>query len=158
MKALITQISILLIIQWLSIAVIILNALSSHTSWKELIMGASSLLAASLLLLISIHQFFNGFRHNKSLLPSKTILGLQIMLPVIIISVWITTSIILSTHFNGLLSKKKKKKHIFIICALIESLLCRSDLSRDRNSCTFVDTMIVIGMLSFAIYIFLTRA
>lgn len=157
MKALITQISILLIIQWLSIAVIILNALSSHTSWKELIMGASSLFAASLLLLISIHQFFNGFQHKKSLLPSKTILGLQIMLPVIIISVWITTSIIFSTHFNGLLSKKKKK-HIFIIRALIESLLCRSDLSRDRNSCTFVDIMIVIGMLSFTIYVFLTRA
>ncbi|CEJ00917.1 hypothetical protein RMCBS344292_14957 [Rhizopus microsporus] len=99
-------------------------------------MGASSLLAASLLLLISIHQFFNGFRHNKSLLPSKTILGLQIMLPVIIISVWITTSIMLSTHFN-------------------ESLLCRSDLNRDRNSCTFVDTMIVIAFITIAFWFIL---
>lgn len=84
----IIYILILFIIQWLSITVIILNALY-WIGVQEFVMGFLSLVIASSLLFFYILYIK---------LLSKLILNSQTIISVVIISIWTIMSI---SHFNG---------------------------------------------------------
>jgi hypothetical protein len=116
----ILQISLLFLIQWLSITVIVLNALALNASkdpnqglimafdtgpqdFIVLIMGATSLFAVSLLLCLYLHMFFR-LLGNKQLTiysMSQKVLSTEIVLSIIIIALWTPATAIITKHFNG---------------------------------------------------------
>lgn len=116
-KSAIVQISLLFLIQWLSITVIILNALALNASkdsnqglimafdtglqdYISLILGAASLFAVSLLLCLYLQFFFRLLgNHPKS--PSKKVLGTEIVFSIVITLLWTSATAINLNHFNG---------------------------------------------------------
>lgn len=111
------QIGSLFLIQWLSIAVIVLNAsalnaskdsnqgliMSSETGPQDfimLIMSATSLFCVSLLLCLYLQLFFR-LMGNKPFSLSKSVLYVEVAFSFIIISFWTAATVIVSKHFNG---------------------------------------------------------
>jgi hypothetical protein len=118
-KHAVLQIVLLFVIQWLSVAVIILNALAldsvkdsdqnliiaTKTGPQEfilLVIGAVSLFTSSLLLCAYLHILFR-LLGNQPTTSSKKVLVTEIVLSFIIIALWTTSSIIISIHFDSTL-------------------------------------------------------
>lgn len=116
-RAAIIQMAFLFVIQWLSIAIIILNALalkaatssnqgliiaseSGPQEYTLLIMGAISLLASSFLLLIYLHVFLRLLADRPFDL-SKRVLAFEIVLILVVIALWSTASGVIVARFNG---------------------------------------------------------
>jgi hypothetical protein len=112
------HIILLVIIQWLSISVIILNALALNSvkdnkvgliidsdsgpqEYLLLIMGATSLFAASLILCLYI-QIIYRFINRDTFSPSKTVLGAEVVMSIIVIALWSSSTAIIVNHFNGM--------------------------------------------------------
>lgn len=117
-KVAIIQMAFLFLIQWLSITIIILNALALNSAKNSnqglivaaesgpqeyilLIMGAISLLASSLLLIMYL-QIFIRLLGDHSLDLSKRILVFEIVLTLVVIALWSTASGIIAARFNGI--------------------------------------------------------
>lgn len=117
-KAAIIQMAFLFLIQWLSITIIILNALALNSAKNSnqglivaaesgpqeyilLIMGAISLLASSLLLIMYL-QIFLRLLGDHPLDISKRILAFEIVLALVVIALWSTASGIIAARFNGI--------------------------------------------------------
>jgi hypothetical protein len=117
-KAAIIQMVFLFAIQWLSIAIIILNALALNSAKKSnqglivaaesgsqeyilLIMSAISLLASSLLLITYLQIFLRLLGDHPQDL-SKRILAFEIGLTLVVIALWSTASGVIVAHFNGI--------------------------------------------------------
>lgn len=117
-KAAIIQMAFLFLIQWLSITIIILNALALNSAKNSnqglivaaesgpqeyilLIMGAISLLASSLLLIMYL-QIFLRLLGDHPLDLSKRILAFEIVLTLVVIALWSTASGIIAARFNGI--------------------------------------------------------
>jgi hypothetical protein len=117
-KHAVLHIALLFVIQWLSVTVIILNALAlnsikdsnqnliiaTKTGPQEfilLIIGAVSLFAASLLLCVYLHIMFRLLGKHP-IATSKKVLVTEFVLSIIIITLWTTASIIILVHFNSM--------------------------------------------------------
>lgn len=115
-KHVVLQITLLVVIQWTSVTVIILNLLAlilvkdsnqnliiaTKTGPQEfilLVIGAVSLLTASLLLCIYLHTQFR-LLGNHPIGPSKKVLIIEIGLSIINIVLWATASITILICFN----------------------------------------------------------
>lgn len=111
------QIGSLFLIQWLSIAVIVLNAsalnaskdsnqgliMASETGPQDfimLIMSATSLFCVSLLLCLYLQLFFR-LMGNKPFSLSKSVLYVEVAFSLIVISLWTAATVIVLKHFNG---------------------------------------------------------
>lgn len=112
----IIHISLLVLIQWISIAVMVLNAISLKTAsgalqgiiatipgpqdYLLIVLGAASLLAASLLLCLHLHVFFRLI-DNRPFAPSKAILAMQMTAGVMLVALWASATSIVMTSYNG---------------------------------------------------------
>lgn len=124
----IIHISLLVLIQWISIAVMVLNAISLKTAsgalqgiiatipgpqdYLLIVLGAASLLAASLLLCLHLHVFFRLI-DNRPFAPSKAILAMQMTAGVMLVALWASATSIVMTSYNG--------KSYIIISIIIDS-------------------------------------
>ncbi|KAI8148939.1 hypothetical protein BJV82DRAFT_653153 [Fennellomyces sp. T-0311] len=111
----VAHITLLVLIQWISIAVIILNAFSLSTSSEAnqgliaprsgpqdfllLILGSVSLLGSSLLLCLHLHVYFQLIG-DRPYAPSKAILGMEMAVGVILIGLWASATSIIVTNFQ----------------------------------------------------------
>ncbi|KAI7882700.1 hypothetical protein K492DRAFT_193214 [Lichtheimia hyalospora FSU 10163] len=111
----IIHISLLVLIQWISIAVMVLNAISLNNAsgamqgiiattpgpqdYLLIVLGAASLLAASLLLCLHLHVFFRLI-DNRPFAPSKAILAMQMTAGVMLIALWASATSIVMTSYN----------------------------------------------------------
>ncbi|CAO3701458.1 unnamed protein product [Rhizopus stolonifer] len=85
-----TILTVLFIIQWLSIALVILNL-----DTQEFVTGAFSLFTAFILFIVFAQRFLSNSSYSKALL------SLQIVISVLILSLW-TTSCVLANHDSTL--------------------------------------------------------
>lgn len=115
----IIHISLLVLIQWISIAVMVLNAISLKMAsgalqgliattpgpqdYLLIVLGAASLMAASLLLCLHLHVFFRLI-DNRPFAPSKAILAMQMTAGVMLVALWASATSIVMTSYNGKLS------------------------------------------------------
>lgn len=114
----IIQIILLFLIQWLSIAVIVLNALALHsakdldqglimateTGFQDfvlLIMAAASLFTVSSLLCVYLQVFFR-YSTGPSTKTFKNILVTEIVCSILIIALWTSATSILLSMFHGM--------------------------------------------------------
>ncbi|KAI9275588.1 hypothetical protein BDA99DRAFT_588458 [Phascolomyces articulosus] len=111
----IAHITLLVLVQWISIAVIVLNAIALNVSSNSnlglitsdagpqdhmlLVIGAISLLGSSLLLCLHLHVFLQ-LMDNRPFAPSKTILALEMTTGVVLIGLWASATSIIMTNYN----------------------------------------------------------
>lgn len=117
-RAAMIEMALLFVIQWLSITIIILNALALNAAknsnqgliiaaesgpqeYTLLVMGAISLLASSLLLIMYLH-IFPRLLGDRPLDLSKRLLAFEIVLTLVIIALWSTASGVTVSRFNGI--------------------------------------------------------
>lgn len=114
----IIQIILLFLIQWLSISVIVLNALALNSAKDSdhglimaaetgvqdfvlLIMAAVSLFSVSLLLYIYLQMFYRSSM-GFSVKISKKILMAEIVFSISIIALWTSATVIIQSIYNGI--------------------------------------------------------
>lgn len=113
----IIQIILLFLIQWLSISVIVLNALALNSAKDSdhglimaaegvqgfvlLIMAAVSLLSVSLLLCTYLQMFYRSSM-GLSVKISKKILMTEIVFSISIIALWTSATVIIQSIYNGI--------------------------------------------------------
>ncbi|KAI9483061.1 MAG: hypothetical protein EXX96DRAFT_556663 [Benjaminiella poitrasii] len=158
----IIQILLLFIIQWLSISVVILNALalnetkninqgliiaakSGPQEFVLLILGTISLFAASLLLCPYL-QMTLRFLENRSpvSLLSRRFLMLEIALSITIIAVWTISSVIILIQFNE--SSSCRKANISVLSTQIYfDKFGSSNAVISPKACYLANSMIIVG-------------
>ncbi|KAG2235514.1 hypothetical protein INT48_003077 [Thamnidium elegans] len=140
----IVQISLLFLIQWLSIAVIVLNALALNMSKDQglviaesgpqdfilLIMASASLIIVSLLLCVSLPMLLS---HTIEL--SKKLLAIEIVFSILVIALWTTATSIILTKFNL-------------------SSICHNKAKIEINSnvCNLVNTTIIVAFVTIGLW------
>ncbi|KAI7907753.1 uncharacterized protein BX663DRAFT_491926 [Cokeromyces recurvatus] len=164
----IIHISLLYIIQYLSISVIILNALalnetkntnqgliiaakSGPQEYILLILGAISLFAA-FLLLCSYLRMVPCLLENKSILLSKRALILEICLSAIIIFLWTLISVNILMYFHGLSSCKKRNISVLITDIYFDKF-GNSNTIVSSKACNFANTMIIISFVTISVWL-----
>lgn len=172
-KSVIIQISLLFLIQWLSISVVVLNALALNASKDSdqglimatdtdvqdfilLIMAAASLFAVSLLLCIYLQIFF-GISTGLSIQMSINILVVEIVFAVLIIALWTSATAIVLSSFSGKICTyfqviQPTNFYMYVelsACRHISKLSTRTSFDNSNvlssRACNLVDTMIVVG-------------
>ncbi|KAL9548558.1 hypothetical protein MBANPS3_005628 [Mucor bainieri] len=160
-KAAMIQMAFLFVIQWLSITTIILNALALNEAkdsnqgliiaaesgpheYTILIMGAISLLASSLLLIMYL-QVFLRLLGNRPLDLSKRLLAFEIVLTLVVIALWSTASGVVVSRFNEFSSCKKSN---------VSTLTANISFDRyggsklSSKACGLANGMIVVGLIT----------
>ncbi|KAI9499522.1 hypothetical protein BDB00DRAFT_866395 [Zychaea mexicana] len=111
----IAHITLLVMVQWISIAAIVLNAIALNVASSSsqgliasnpgpqdyllVVLGAISLLGASLLLCLHLHVFLQ-LMDNRPFAPSKTILASEMTTGVILIALWASATSIILTNYH----------------------------------------------------------
>ncbi|CAO3651835.1 unnamed protein product [Cunninghamella blakesleeana] len=149
----IIHICILVIIQWISIAVIVLNQLvlkSNHS--KEsiisdqvglqdillLVLGVSSFLASALPFSLHLYMYYRS-PGIKSFAPKKIVLITEMSVSVVMIGLWSATSAIVFTHFRVLSP-------------------CRFNVVEDQNACKLLNMAIITGIVALGGWVILLIA
>ncbi|GAN06755.1 hypothetical protein MAM1_0135d06245 [Mucor ambiguus] len=157
--------ALLFVIQWLSITTIILNALAlneaknsnqgliiaAESGTKEytlLILGAISLLASSLLLIMYLHIFLR-LLGDRPLDLSKRLLAFEIVLTLVVIALWSTASGVIVACFNEFSSCKKTN-----VSTLTTNISFDRYSSSKLNSkaCSLANAMIVVGFITIIVW------
>lgn len=116
---------VLFIIQWLSITLVILNL-----DTQEFVTGAFSLFTAFILFIVFAQRFLSNSSYSKALL------SLQIVISVLILSLW-TTSCVLANHGESSYNKPR------LLTAFLDSTLdkiritSKADVLRRKSSSFF---------------------
>ncbi|KAI7893466.1 uncharacterized protein EV154DRAFT_549803 [Mucor mucedo] len=151
------QIILLFLIQWLSIAVIVLNALALHSAkdlnqglimaaetglqdFVLLVMAAASLFIVSLFLCVYLQMFF---RHptGPSMKTSKTILVTEVVCSIFIIALWTSATSVLLSMFHELSTCKHQGS------SLINNV---SKLS--SRACSLANAMMIVAFVAVSIW------
>ncbi|KAI9304241.1 hypothetical protein BJ944DRAFT_267148 [Cunninghamella echinulata] len=149
----IIHVCILILLQWISITVVILNQLvlkSPHS--KEslisdqvgiqdillLVLGISSFLASSLPLCLHLYMYYRS-PGLRSFAPKKIVLVTEMSISVIMIALWSATSAIVFTHFHVLSP-------------------CRFNLVEEQNACRLLNMAIITGMVAIGGWVILLIA
>ncbi|ORZ07201.1 hypothetical protein BCR42DRAFT_472465 [Absidia repens] len=151
-----THVCCLALLQWLSVAVVVLNTIALHMAHNEpqlkgtlvssqpglqdsllVLLGIVSFLAASLPLAL---HFFASCRHyhhapnnnhTMTVVPTKMVLVSEMSIGVIMITLWTAVVSIVITHF-----------HV--------SSHCRLDAIKNAAACQMLDKTIIVGCVSIA--------
>ncbi|KAL0138234.1 hypothetical protein V8B55DRAFT_1391565 [Mucor lusitanicus] len=160
------EMALLFVIQWLSITIIILNALALNAAknsnqgliiaaesgpqeYTLLVMGAISLLASSLLLIMYLH-IFPRLLGDRPLDLSKRLLAFEIVLTLVIIALWSTASGVTVSRFNEFSSCKKPN-----VSTLTTNIsFDQYDSSKlSSKACGLANAMIVVGFVAIIVWL-----
>ncbi|CAO3601048.1 unnamed protein product [Absidia cylindrospora] len=145
-----THVCCLALLQWLSVAVVVLNTIALHMAHNEpqlkgtlvssqpglqdsllVLLGIVSFLAASLPLALHFFVSCRQYHHTSPIVPTKMVLVSEMSIGVIMIILWTAVVSIVMTHF-----------HV--------SSHCRLDVIRNAAACQMLDKTIIVGCVSIA--------
>ncbi|KAI8088876.1 uncharacterized protein BX664DRAFT_358506 [Halteromyces radiatus] len=145
----IVHMCLLVMIQWISIAVVVLNSVAYSMSQQHplldgklvssqsgpqdillIVLGVTSFLAASLPLCLHLYIYYRS-NGACSFSPSKIVLISELCIGVVMVTLWTAASSIVLTHF-----------HV--------SSSCRLDVVNDLSACKMLDMAITIGIVAIA--------
>ncbi|KAL7324549.1 hypothetical protein PS15p_209728 [Mucor circinelloides] len=165
-RAAMIQMAFLFVIQWLSITIIILNALALNAAkssnqgliiaaesgpheYTLLIMGAISLLASSLLLIMYLHIFLH-LLGDRPLGLSKRLLAFEIVLTLVVIALGSTASGIISARFNEFSSCKRPNVSTLTTNVRFDRYGSSKLSSR---ACGLANAMIAVGFVTIIVWL-----